>query len=165
MGSGRGKSRRTPGLQSRLETQAAAPWWLGSSGPADAAQVRFDKQKWQDFIKDSRLGKVKSCKYYAGESTATHLPDYEKTVTGLFNDAVAVGALVLPNQYSAEDFQFEVSEATGGRPGVIFLKSKPGSEQGLGRDWISLRGDESLGSWRTVWFLNHVADCVALLVS
>src|ERR1035437_9847712 len=115
MGSGRGKSRRTPGLQSRLGTQTAAPWWSGASGPADAAQVRFDKQKWQDFLKDSSLGKVKSCRYYADESAATHLPDYEKTVTGLFNDAVVVGALVLPNQYGAEDFQFGVREATGGR--------------------------------------------------
>ena len=80
MGAGRGKTRRAQAV-------------VILSG---LKKVIFDEEKWNEFLKTSKLTDVKLSQYYLrGVSCRTGV-EYEKVFNELFADAVAVNAIVLP---------------------------------------------------------------------
>ena len=101
MGAGQGKMRRVlrPGLESGAQAKAAVN------------RASFDRAKWEKFVAESGLERVRISDYPLGrdaEVTVLLITPHQKMVTELFQDAVAVGALTLPDAYGAEDFQFNV---------------------------------------------------------
>lgn len=96
MGSGKGKARRT-----RTTTQA------NTSAPG----ATRDRSKWEQFLKNGGVQNTKMVKYYPCEKVIHEgVPelDWVHIVTELFQDAVAVGAISLPEPYSSGDFEFSV---------------------------------------------------------
>ena len=71
------------------------------------AQVNLDGAKWIRFVRASKLEKLTLKQYYLPNVSAKPTAaEYELLATNLFADAVAVGALVLPDTVSVEDFRF-----------------------------------------------------------
>jgi hypothetical protein len=75
----------------------------------------FDYGKWADFLAGGELDDVSVFKYYLGDKggaarTRENMPveDLEKLATELFADVVAIGAVELPDGYSADDFEFKI---------------------------------------------------------
>jgi hypothetical protein len=120
MGGGKGKSRRV-----RSVTLSSQP-----------AQVLTEKwTEWQEFVWGSKMGDVQLHEYYLGTAPEELTSeDYEKLLTELFSDAVAVGAIALPDPYRPDDFAFRIvgdkSTNVGWRRDAdaeIVLKSEPDS--------------------------------------
>ena len=117
MGSGKGKTRRALGSQpgSRI-TSAPVPKGLvkGTKGTetrtTTPAEVRSDWPKWYVFIRENSLGDVRLYDYYLGQiPTFPATPkECERVCKNVFADFVAVGALILPTPYAADDFEFHM---------------------------------------------------------
>jgi hypothetical protein len=116
MGSGHGKGRRAQVVFHTART--TVPDTVDKP-----IVVVFDSQKWGGFLRSQKLTKQNLSQYYAlrdGKGGAPvydyHgdvqvpgdlFPDEVKEVSeNLFADAVAVGAIVLPDPYNVEDFGF-----------------------------------------------------------
>src|ERR1035437_4932500 len=88
--------------------------------------------EWTRFVNSSGLEKINLHEYYLGEELLQITnDDYAKLLTELFADAVAVGAIVLPRLYKAEDFLFEVSPDphTFQQKAELSLRSAPGRKE------------------------------------
>ena len=107
MGTGKGQTRRAQSV-----VLVAPPNVVHSdrSAAAEAERVALQYKKWEEFIATSGVGFIKVRRYYMGKDFDRSMAreDYEKVLTEQFADAVQVGALVLPGNYKAEDFRFEV---------------------------------------------------------
>ena len=72
--------------------------------------------KWAEFINGSGLGRMSLHQYYLNP---VHLQltdyDFEELSQNLFADAVAVGAIVIPQPYAADDFEFFCEQTNYGR--------------------------------------------------
>jgi hypothetical protein len=72
-------------------------------------RVSYSRVIWAEFMKLSGLRKVNLHEYYLGSpSPDASTAEYQKIITELFEDAVAVGALILPPPYKTKDFLFQV---------------------------------------------------------
>ena len=74
----------------------------------------FYRRKWEEFVADNSLADVLLCDYYLGGSLPAGQrgwASHEKLLAELFKDAMAVGAVVLPSPYMADDFGFEIRVA------------------------------------------------------
>ena len=113
MGAGKGKARRG---------QVTV-----SSGEAIFA---MDMNKWQDFVSGSGLEGVTLREYYVEDFTVNALGispgAYTKIIAEIFADAVAIGAIVLPKPYKADDFEFR--HILLGQY-AVHLKGRPGEEE------------------------------------
>src|ERR1039458_209133 len=105
MGSGKGRTRRV-----RAATASAGN---------KTKIVRFRVTPWDEFLKSTGVGLIEISQYYLNKTlqgqkwNRPNLTDVEceQILTGLFADAVAVGALAVPRPYSIDDFRFEVRAA------------------------------------------------------
>src|ERR1035437_2697628 len=117
MGAGQGKTRRA---QAQLTAFQASQVKNG--------QAVFVLKPWKEFVKDSGVGTVKMHNYYLGKNTqAGERVDYEKLLTEMLADAVSAGAILLPEPYVAEDFQYKAVQQ-GTRPpnkAEVSLKKEP----------------------------------------
>jgi|ERR1039458_2002201 hypothetical protein len=114
MGSGRGNARR---VQSVASAMVDRNFLVESS----------ELEKWLEFVDANGLQNVKLQQYYLG-SVSSDLTDadYGKILTGLFHDALAVGAITLSARCKAEDFRFEKGfDAFGVSVVQISLKGNP----------------------------------------
>ena len=113
MGSGRGKTRR---VQSSAGLAAQA-----------IPHLLFDKGEWDEFVDGHDLVFVNLYEYYLGRP-GNHIDSSEtkKVMDELFADAVAVGAIVLPDDYGVDDFEFRML--------------------GRGRIEISMKNEPALGT-------------------
>ena len=111
MGSGRGQSRRARTSLARVDLQDDGQPTPGSIVRA-ALPLTFDGKKWQSFVDDNGLRNINVTKYYLGSYPASPMmiSHREKVITELFKDAVAVGAIVLPPNCIAHDFEFKVTD-------------------------------------------------------
>src|ERR1017187_8346567 len=100
MGSGKGKTRRAQAV--------ARP-----TKPKVKAAVHHP-EKWEEFIRAAGLEDVKVYDYYLGQRSSHSNSNLERSrvATELFEDAVAVGAIVLPKPYVIGDFK--VAHHSGG---------------------------------------------------
>ena len=75
----------------------------------------FSGEKWEEFVVNSRIGDVNMHNYYADgkidSSSALAHTLYSRVLSELFADGVAVGAVVLPDDYVPADFVFEAEVA------------------------------------------------------
>ena len=119
MGSGKGKTRRTSGLQPGSRITSGAPQLRAQtqkttwSPPPYIYEDSFDK--WTEFVHDSGLEGTNYFKYYLGDDYSVNnsatwtVPNMEKAFNELFEDAVAIGAIELPQSYVAEDFLIKMN--------------------------------------------------------
>jgi hypothetical protein len=111
MGAGRGRTRRSLAvlLKPLSETQSGAA-------------AGFEWKKWLEFVDTSALNSTKLYKYYLGpdlkESSAARSAE---VATGLFADAVQIGAIRLASGFNAEDFCFAAEDEQSLR---VFPKGK-----------------------------------------
>src|ERR1035437_4785568 len=97
MGSGKGRSKRVRSITCSSQT-------------AEVAEEKWTE--WQNFVWGSKLEEVPLHNYYLG-----HAPEditdveYEKILTELLADSVAVGAITLPSPYRPDDFVFHITNA------------------------------------------------------
>jgi hypothetical protein len=133
MGSGKGKSRRSRAVISHAGGASAAPQLktkAASSTPANMEGAKFDELKWEEFVNNNVNSSTKLFKYYLGDNTPGANQDVHALVAvELFFDAVAVGAIVLPDSYAADDFEFSIgSVASSLTPGqnspTLAMRSK-----------------------------------------
>ena|ERR1035437_2933334 len=100
MGAGQGKTRRASGLQPTTE-----PAVIGTM---------VDERAWKTFVAQSLPPSTKLFSYYLGKDAATSESiDYQKLVSELFADAVAVGAVLLPAPLTADKFEFSTYRNSG----------------------------------------------------
>src|ERR1035437_7287284 len=92
MGAGKGKTRRA---------QAAAT--------AEAKNdVTVKRKEWEGFTNKTSVERLSLDDYYlSGANKEWTDEEWAEVVTNFFADAVAVGAVVLPTTYEAEDFEFK----------------------------------------------------------
>ena len=114
MGSGKGKSRRTSGSRPK-HAPPAVPANLkrfAYGGLATEGSATFYKEKWEKFVRDNQLTTLGVRQYYLGQPVSAKAPldaaECEKLLQGLFDDAVTVGAIALPDGYLADDFEVKV---------------------------------------------------------
>src|ERR1035437_1474097 len=102
MGSGRGKHRRA---------RSATPATAWRKGPL---RVYYDYGSWREFLERVGIQDQKLHSYYLGKKRSSGIGEMhdknEFVVQSLFNDAVKVGAIILPKPYIAEDFAFRIRE-------------------------------------------------------
>ena len=144
----------------------------GVHGPV-VTTASFRTEQWMEFARNSGLQHVKVCKYYLGGVPAklTH-SQREEVISGLFTDAVAVGALTLPVPYSVEDFKLRIGGANCGTSitgvskteqwddlvGVFFRsKSSPHGELAISVDCYIDR-HSVMDNYYTTWFLEKVVQ-------
>ena len=148
MGSGKGKTRRASGLQSgfrvidsgtrggsglepNLEAlgfppKVGAQTLAAKSGAED--DVMYSPGKWRDFLLDSGLDYTKLYRYYLkrGSLPMPSQAEYQTLLDELFADAVDMDVIVLPDQYTREDFKIVVKpHQSFGFIAEISLKSNP----------------------------------------
>ena len=107
MGSGKGKQRRV-----QAATAQPVPDDLRDKRSSVSTEEER-KRKWRIFAKKSGVAGVKITQYYLGRDVIPTVSDCNKMASELFNDAVQVGAVVLPDGYSVEDFEFYVRLSDG----------------------------------------------------
>jgi hypothetical protein len=127
MGSGKGKTRR---VQSGVAE-------LSEAMRAEAVTAR---EKWNQFVQDSGIQKVKLFRYYLDKDEAARLSDadYEQLMRELLADIIAAGVVTAPDTSSADDIVFKMVDGnqvvTGGTIGAgtdfrncmtVALKSSP----------------------------------------
>jgi hypothetical protein len=137
MGAGKGKTRRgrseRAGLEGRsdraqLATAVAKLRRTRATAAAAKLTAEWEPSKWAEFLQTGKLGRVKLANYYLGKGAPRDLDNAqsELVATELFKDAVAVGAVVLPDSHVAEDFEFKIlNDAFGVEYVNIALKSHP----------------------------------------
>jgi hypothetical protein len=101
MGSGKGRARRAQQVHHAV---------------GNASEILVDEEKWGEFVDSGGLADVPIYGYYLQKNASKlitifqigELPDDAdmKVVRELFADAVSVGAIVLPESYDADDFEF-----------------------------------------------------------
>src|ERR1039458_9425834 len=98
MGSGKGKSRRV---------QAAPVLVIPGTHKSPRRGAYCSKDKWAGFVTKGGLANVKVFPYYLAERAAEddEAIDRSKVIRELFVDAVAVGALILPESCDVDNFQ------------------------------------------------------------
>lgn len=99
MGAGQGKSRRV-----RKSGDVAAMTSL---------RVKYQAEKWEEFIDTIDLKDVSVREYYLGKKPALKdlsLPEEEasRIISELFKDMVTTGVITLPVSYKADDFALRV---------------------------------------------------------
>ena len=118
MGSGKGKTRR-----------AKANTAVANSATTNTPYVKENPQKWVEFVKTTGVQDIKLFQYYLSKNGDVDTDaDYEKIMTEAFADMITAEAITLPNQYTTEDFIFEVgsSKNIGNYKNIgIALKTKP----------------------------------------
>ena len=68
-----------------------------------------DRDVWREFLESHDLEDVMVADYYSVNHDGLFAAeDHEKIIENVFADMVAVGAIVLPEQYAVEDFRFEM---------------------------------------------------------
>jgi hypothetical protein len=155
MGSGKGQSRRA---------LAAAT----TSSPARAA---FQGSKWQSFVMDSIPERTSLNEYYChGRQSPLSVKKadlyWNKLATDLFLDAVTVGAISIPGQYSPEDFEFRQIPTVPVEDGheAISLKNKPRRQEALPA--FSVLDDHGpMTNSSVVNLINEMADGVNRLIT
>ena len=116
--------------------------------------VHFLPARWREFITDNGLAKVGLHQYYLGAEKEKMLEeDYAYLLTELFTDAVKVGALTLPGDYEAEDFQIQIHQDLGSLTdfighAYITLKEKEGPKGAFAFNPSRLRRRATLSRWR-----------------
>src|ERR1039458_4211841 len=132
MGTGRGKSRRAQALASK------------SPG---TQRLSFERQKWDDFVQNSGMGEVKAYRYYRWPpKKSVVFYDAEEMITELFMDAVDVGAIFIPDGYSAEDFVFKKAfSLLSGNKMEINLKGKPKNDDFDSGFYLTISKEMKLG--------------------
>ena len=67
--------------------------------------LKKNRDKWHEFLASNELGEVSLHDYYCKETPEFHTSIYyEHLANEIFQDAVEVGALELPEPYKADDF-------------------------------------------------------------
>ena len=152
MGAGKGKAKRA---------QSTTP-------PVTAEAIAGYPKAWSKFVEEGGLASVRLHQYYLGSAprplTREH---YNKLLNELFSDGVAVGAIVLPDAYNAEDFEFKVNpEGTGNdfRGADISLKSDPSFNATYGRVRGSFAVNRPLSAYQIRAFFTQVGDLVKSIV-
>ena len=150
MGSGKGQTRRA-------RTSTPAPQPLPVAGEL--------KQKWAEFISDSELQMVSLYQYYLRKSSRKILyVDYERVVSELFQDAVAVGAIVLPSAHSVEDFEFKLDISQAGYTTqhrlMMRLTNRTGTSLQLLSPYYYLDPDVTMESANVVIFLEDMQKSI-----
>ena len=112
MGSGRGKARRAQSVGN----------FAGSEVPL------FQEKKWYEFMDNGGLAPVTLRQYYLPDGARENSNDYGIIVNELLTDAVAVGAVVLPDKYEVDDFLVKVVDVPGSMLCKVSLKSALGGE-------------------------------------
>jgi hypothetical protein len=155
MGSGKGKSRRTSGLKPAVKAQ----------------RTPFNEITWNDFVEDGGLKNFNLYKYYdvvdeLGEPRQQPTgADYEKVIWELFADAVAVGAIILPDTLAASDFIFAIKTISSGRVTYgqdmrVSLKGKPEVSTSIGSIYNTLDGKKVMSNWYVVYVADHINRCI-----
>ena len=143
MGSGKGIARRVQ-ASSPSPSPSPSPVAHGVSSldayetpsPAARERVLFNANKWADFLRGSGLNggsrNVKIYEYYIGRQKPAApkwywtVDDYNAMLTELFEDAVALGVIVLPSPYTVGSFQFtEINQLRFLFQARIVLKQNP----------------------------------------
>src|ERR1035437_794354 len=109
MGAGKGMARRGRATRPRLRGRVTRPR-LGAqttlASPSVNNTVAFVEEKWEEFVRNAGTRATRLHDYYLGGSSEDASDDEcAKIVSELFNDAVTVGAIVLPSGSAAADFQ------------------------------------------------------------
>ena len=153
MGSGRGKTRRSQTARPQLGVQTSTP-------PGE--RVIQDWKKWVEFVKNDGLGEVNVYEYYLGREPwqATHLQS-AKVAAELFADAVALGAVVLPSPYKAEDFIFQMD--TLGALHVSLKRNIGEAERLLNIDYF-LRSDQRVGDDDVGYAMARILKAITALI-
>src|ERR1035437_3757109 len=90
--------------------------------------VMYSPGKWRDFLHDSGLDYTKLYRYYLkrGSLPTPSQAEYQTLLDELFADAVDMDVVVLPDQYTREDFKIVVRpHQSFGFIAEISLKSNP----------------------------------------
>ena len=115
MGSGRGKARRVRAV--------------ANSSSVRGAYILARRQKWLDFINGSGIDNLQIGSYYLeGPYAAYTIAEYVRMLEGLFSDAVAVGAVVLPAPFASEDFEVNVAFLDGEPSYTAIVVKESGAE-------------------------------------
>ena len=79
-------------------------------------RVAWHQRTWEEFVGSLGVKRVDLYDYYLGK-TAREYSDAEhaQVIAEIFTDAILVGALTMPQHYSAEDFSFHVKSGANGR--------------------------------------------------
>src|ERR1039458_5978656 len=101
MGAGKGKGKRVHALVSPT----------AGSGTSVRGGVGTYMDKWRDFVNSSGLRDIKLHEYYLnGKNPYDYTrADEVKLTMEVFADMVAVGAIILSQPYSVDDFEFVVT--------------------------------------------------------
>ena len=151
MGSGKGKARRVP----------------TSLGAKLRASVEFVPEKWEEFVESSEMRGTSLTHYYCGENKnfqQLSMDDHQKVTTEIFNDAVAVGAIVLPEPFVAEDFEFRgmATQVKGAEEIGVALKAAPELlEEVCSYTWAY---DVELSDQYVTKVLGWIAETVGILI-
>ena len=119
MGSGKGRTRRAQATSFAKQGQ----------------EVTWDVDKWNEFVDGETMKNVMVDEYYLSKGAMeSALENYGLVFSELFADAVAVGAIVLPDGVNVDDFRFVVgpfsNEPRHGRADVYIFKGD--TEEGVG---------------------------------
>jgi hypothetical protein len=137
---------------------------VGTSGIRRAAIYGVDEVKWGLFVQRSGSEGVTLNRYYLDKPEEDLIAsDYEKVVTELFADMIAVKAIILPRLYAAADFQFEIVSVQGYDTMQISLNGKrvahvPGLKIDLGPDGDLAGRDVWNGMGRIMRALREAGD-------
>ena len=155
MGSGRGKMRR-----------------VRSAVAASSVGVVYNMEKWRKFVEsvssNDEMSTLRLDEYYLGKKVRmVGSEDFERLYSEIFSDAISVGAIVLPEDYRADDFEFMVSPAACKVyvPEVrICLKSNPLMEVDLNHSAHNIMGYDPLSHMNTARQLNIIAQEIQTLL-
>jgi hypothetical protein len=129
--------------------------------------VFYDDAKWEEFALSDGVDAARVDEYYLGgiQSFRLDAADYETVYKELFQDAVAVGAIVLPPSYVSEDFEFRVN-LEDKRPEVrIALLSNPQVEVDLNDSIYDIEGADTMSYCGVALQLMKIAEQVQVLLS
>src|ERR1039458_345963 len=123
MGSGKGKARRAQ------VASAAGRAYVAREGQ----EVKWDVNQWNEFVAGESMKNVMVDEYYLSKGAMkSTLENYGVVFSELFADAVAVGAIVLPDGISVDDFRFVVSPFANEQGGADVYIFKGDTEEGVG---------------------------------
>jgi hypothetical protein len=153
MGAGQGKTRRAQAVASKPSERTVA------------CEALYKAEVWAEFIRNAGIDGLRLQQYYLGHPLASSQQvsdqEYETILAGLFADAVTVGAIVLPDPYKIEDFQFKVGSHTRGRrvDAAVVRVDKPDS---LGRLYNvdGLVGPSGLYVWAAAEAVERIAESI-----
>ena len=129
-------------------------------------QGSLDWDKWTDFVSSAGLKNVSVAKYYLGKEAKDCLDsEYGLILTGLLADAVAVGAVELPEGYAPEDFVFRNSPEHARQTRVI-LKNRPRIEPNGGQlNHYYVQHSRRMDHGNTNFVLGRIVAAIDLLAA